>query len=377
MGFWNYRVKRKRRRWGFSTAYHGSDHHKHYGGEHRIRKKICLVLGSLMMVMALLVGIGAGGFYYLRNSGRISLMDAASSSRASAGTVTDTAGTVSRNGKRYRYDEDIINILCMGIDKTTEEAEKRANTAGESGQADAIVLLTLNPSAHTMKLIAISRDTMTEIDTYDRQGNYVGKAKNHLALAYAFGDGAKKSGEMTVDAVSHLMYDLPIHGYVAVKLDAIEKLNDAVGGVTVTLPEDIKLAGELHTKGETLRLTGEQAFNFVKYRDYKNAGTNTLRMERQKIYVLSFVQEAKKALIRNPMLAAELYQNLTEDMITSIGLDEAVYLASLLPQMTFSENDIQTPKGEIKQSGIYEEFYVDDDALLELIFDTFYTEVTD
>ena len=53
---------------------------------------------------------------------------------------------------------------------------------------------------------------------------------------------------MTVDAVSHLMYDLPIHGYVAVKLDAIEKLNDAVGGVTVTLPEDIKLAGELHTK---------------------------------------------------------------------------------------------------------------------------------
>ena len=100
-------------------------------------------------------------------------------------------------------------------------------------------------------------------------------------------------------------------------------------------------------------------------------------MERQKIYVLSFVQEAKKALIRNPMLAAELYQNLTEDMITSIGLDEAVYLASLLPQMTFSANDIQTLKGEIKQSGIYEEFYVDDDALLELIFDAFYTEVTD
>lgn len=55
MSFWNYRVKRKRRRWGFSTAYHGSDHHKHYGGEHRIRKKICLVLGSLMMVMALKV----------------------------------------------------------------------------------------------------------------------------------------------------------------------------------------------------------------------------------------------------------------------------------------------------------------------------------
>ena len=116
------------------------------------------------------------------------------------------------------------------------------------------------------------------------------------------------------------------------------------------------MRGNSIQKGETLRLTGEQALNFVKYRDYKNAGTNTLRMERQKIYVLSFVQEAKKALIRNPMLAAELYQNLTEDMITSIGLDEAVYLASLLPQMTFSANDIQTLKGEIKQSGIYEEF---------------------
>ena len=82
----------------------------------------------------------------------------------------------------------------MGIDKTTEEAEKE-QILPERADRQMPFSLTLNPSVHTMKLIAISRDTMTEIDTYDRQEIMWEKAKNHLALAYAFGDGAKRAAK--------------------------------------------------------------------------------------------------------------------------------------------------------------------------------------
>ena len=75
-------------------------------------------------------------------------------------------------------------------------------------------------------------------------------------------------------------------------------------------------------------------------------------------------------------LAVQLYQEITADMVTSIGMDEAVYLASMLPQLKFSVNDIQTVQGTIRQGKKYEEFYADEEALQELILNTFYREVS-
>lgn len=385
MSFWNYRVKRKRRRWGGINIYHSRRRHKHHhsGGNHRHRRrrsgrnKVFVAAGCIALFLVLLTGAGAASYCYLRYSGRLSLLNAARSDGIDMKDMQDDEGIVSRNGKEYKYNEEIINILCMGIDKTTEEALEDGNTAGENGQADAIFLMALNPENHMMKLIGISRDTMTEVQTYDIQGNYVGKSVNHLGLAYAFGDGKEQSGELMMEAVSHLMYELPIHGYAAVKLDAIAKLNDSVGGVLVTLPEDVSLAGEEFVKGDNLRLTAEQAYSFIRSRDVESEGSNELRMERQKIYALSFVEEAKNVLRKKPTLAAELYQNLTRDMVTSISLNEAVYLASMLPEIKFSGEDIQMLSGKLKQGNAYEEFYVDEDALLDTIFDVFYTEVSE
>lgn len=333
------------------------------------------VLGCIALVLVSVTVLGAGGLYYLRSTGKTSLLNAAASSAMDMGDLQDDEGLVLRNGKEYKYNEKLINILCMGIDKTTQEAMENSGSAGESGQADTIFLLTLNLADNTMKITAISRDTMTEIDMYDSKGNYTGKSKNHLALAYAYGDGNEKSGEMMVNAVSNLMYELPIHGYAAVRLDAIEKINDSVGGVSVTLPEDMRLGDGQYSKGETVRLTGGQARNFIQYRTYDMEGSNNFRMERQKQYAISFIGAAKTALRRNPMMAADLYQALTADMVTSIGIDEAVYLASLLPGIRFGADDIQTLAGTVKQADLYEEFYIDEEALLETIFDTFYVEV--
>lgn len=333
-----------------------------------------MIAGSILLVLCLLAGIGAGGFLYLRHAGKLSLQKAAGSD---APVMEGQDGdVVTRNGKKYRYNEDIINILCLGIDQTTEEMEEQTRVSGGSGQADAIVLVTIDPKEQTMKMTAIPRDTITEIETYDASGNSVGKSKNHLALAYAYGDGGKKSGELSVEAVSNLMYQLPIHGYAAIRMDAVEKLNDSVGGVTVTIPEEMQINGITFEAGQSVALTGSQALSYVRTRDIDAEGANLQRMERQKGYAVSFIQSAKQALKKNPALAAELYQEITADMVTSIGLDEAVYLASMLPQISFSADDIQTVQGTIKQGKKYEEYYADEDALQDLILDTFYREVS-
>ena len=373
MTFLNYRKKRKRR---WTTSGSGSHHHHHHSRHHHRRhsqgRRAAVIGVSILLVLCLLIGCGAGGFFYLRHTGKSSLQKSAASDAPDMDG--QTSDVVVRNGKKYRYNKELINILCLGIDKTTEEMEGQPKVSGGSGQADAIVLVTLDPTAQTMKMTAIPRDTITEIETYDASGNSVGKSKNHLALAYAYGDGGKKSGELTVAAVSNLLYQLPIHGYAAIRMDAVEKLNDSVGGVTVTLPEEMQINGMTYEAGQSVTLTGSQALSYVRTRDIEAAGANLQRMERQKGYAVSFIQSAKQALKKNPTLAATLYQDITADMVTNIELDEAVYLASMLPQMKFSAEDIQTVQGTIRQGKKYEEYYADEDALQELILNTFYTE---
>lgn len=373
MTFLNYRKKRKRR---WMTSGSGSHHHHHHSGHHHRRhsrgRRAAVIGVSILLVLCLLIGCGAGGFFYLCHTGKSSLQKSAASDAPNMDG--QTGDVVVRNGKKYRYNKELINILCLGIDKTTEEMEGQPKVSGGSGQADAIVLVTIDPKAQTMKMTAIPRDTITEIETYDASGNSVGKSKNHLALAYAYGDGGKKSGKLTVAAVSNLLYQLPIHGYAAIRMDAVEKLNDSVGGVTVTLPEEMQINGMTYEAGQSVTLTGSQALSYVRTRDIEAAGANLQRMERQKGYAVSFIQSAKQALKKNPTLAATLYQDITADMVTNIGLDEAVYLASMLPQMRFSAEDIQTVQGTIRQGKKYEEYYADEDALQELILNTFYTE---
>ena len=60
---------------------------------------------------------------------------------------------------------------------------------------------------------------------------------NHLGLAYAYGNGKDTSCQYMVDAVSRLFYGIPVNGYAAFNMETIAALNDAVGGVTVTIPE--------------------------------------------------------------------------------------------------------------------------------------------
>jgi LCP family protein required for cell wall assembly len=380
MVFYDYRKKRKRRSWLYSSgsSHHSShSHHSHHHHRRRWRTRVLRAAGIFALVLVLLVGGCYGAFRYLKSAGQKSLMEVSADASPDMGELQDTSGLVSYQGHHYRYNDEMINILCMGIDQyTSDETESETEYSfGESGQADTIFLLSLNCRDDTMKLTGISRDTMTEIRTYDYQGNYLGKVKNHLGLAYAFGDGGSESGEFVTEAVSDLLYGLPIHGYVAVRLDAIQKLNDSVGGVTVTLNEDMILGGQSYAKGDTVLLQGSQAQNFVQTRDTETTGSNNERMERQKQYAVSFLDEARAALKKRPLLAADLYRELTADMVTGIGLDEAVYLASLIANMSFSMDDISMLAGETKQGSVYDEFYLDEDALLEQIFDTFYIEV--
>ena len=64
-------------------------------------------------------------------------------------------------------------------------------------------------------------------------------------------------------AVRRLFYNVPINSYVALDLDGISYMNDAVGGVGLTPIETFRN----FTEGETVTLWGKDAESYVRYRD--------------------------------------------------------------------------------------------------------------
>lgn len=282
-------------------------------------------------------------------------------------------GWVKYQNAIYAYNEEILTFLIMGIDKRNDVEEVAEGTDG--GQADALFLVALNPKDESIKVIGINRNTMTDIDIYDGNGEYTSTVKAQLAIQHGFGNGMEESCEYQKKAVENLFYQLPIHGYAAVNMSAVATINDAVGGVDVTVSEDMAGFNEYFAEGETIHLMGENAFWYVKYRNTDVFGSADMRLDRQKQYLNGFIDAAKQAVHENTAVVIDLYQAVKPQMVTDISVDEAAYLAPILADYAYDEDDFYTLQGKTVMGEQYEEFYPDEDAMFAMILDVFYEKV--
>lgn len=366
----------------------------------RVRTKILCALGILLALLAILAVIAVILVNVWRTTGRASLLqhaqgnstDAAQNMQSAANEKNENAsdsgtqeaeesyelqeGQIRYNGKTYQYKDNLMNILCLGIDSRDGIAKEK--TPGKAGQADCVILAVLDDDAKTIQLINISRDSMVPVHVYATDGSFVEDRTEQLALQYAYGNGRDWSCQLMEETVSELFYGLPIHGYCALSMNSIASLNDTVGGVTVTVPEELaELKPKLFTAGETITLKGNRANEFVRARavNSPDVASNNKRIARQKAYAVAFVNQLKQGMKEDMTLPVKLYQTAEKQMVTSISLDQAVYLCTEYMNCSFDTENIYTIDGEVTMGEKYAEFNVDDDALYQLILDVFYEEV--
>jgi len=283
-------------------------------------------------------------------------------------------GWVKYNGQIYAYNEDILTFLVMGIDKNRDVKEVEEGTNG--GQADALFLVVLNPHDNSLSVIGINRNTMTDISVYDDNGAYVNTIKAQIAVQHGFGNGVEESCEYQVNAVQHLFYEMPVHGYAAINMSAIGPLTDMVGGVDVVALEDIKSGNSTVIKeGEEVHLEGDLAFAYIHNRDTKEFGSADHRLERQKQFITTYLQKVKQKTKEDIGFPISVYQAIAPQTVTSLTVDEMTYLVSIAKDYSFDENYLYTLKGETKQGNVFEEFYVEETDLFELILKVFYEPV--
>lgn len=276
----------------------------------------------------------------------------------------------------FQYNKDIRTFALFGVDTMGTMNELLAETLG--GQADMNMLAVLDPHKKKISLIAINRNTMTTIDRYTVSNRYYDTVWGQICLQHAYGTGGADSCQRAVAAIGRVMYQVPIHGYFAMNMGAISKLNDAVGGVTLTAIEDVKTGKTNISKGQKVTLLGQDAFYYVKYRQWKGESSRysaDRRLERQKQYLTTFGQKTKAMVANDISLPLDLMNVVSAYSVTDLTADEIVHLASMAVGYTFDESSIYSVPGASTMGTKYEEFYVNQDALYNMILQIFYEPV--
>lgn len=317
---------------------------------------------------ALLTAIGLGLVLLLVYSG-LQLMESTVFQSTHRPAETVHKKTVTYEGTDYFPRQDITTLLVMGIDE--EGPVKASGSYRNSGEVDMIALLVMNQTDETYTVLCLNRDTMVNMPVLGVGGSVAGSFYGQLALSHTYGSGLEDSAENTREAISSLLNNITIDYYVAMNMDAISILNDAVGGVTVNVSDDFSEVDPTIGLG-AVTLQGEQALTFVSSRQDVGNQMNLSRMNRHEEYMRGLAVALSAKLDSDDSFITTTYDAMDEFMVTDCSVKAASGLMERCADYTLV--GIESPKGENVRGEEFYEFYVDEEELMEQVLRLFYAE---
>jgi len=265
----------------------------------------------------------------------------------------------------YTRKKHVESYLLLGVDKTAEQLDSGLYL----GQADVLLLLVMDRDEATYHLLQINRDTSAYITVLGGDGDITAEKFGPICLAYGQGTGGLDSCENVVRSVEYLLADVTVDGVIALRLDALGVLNDAVGGVTVTVEQDMTAADPALKAGATVKLDAATAERYVRARMILGEDDNQKRMERQTNYMAAWVRAAKTLDSRQLVALLETIQetcltDLTEKRLSGLADDLRGY----------ENGGFVTIDGHYEQGEAFKEFRADDESILEAVLQLYYTQ---
>lgn len=296
----------------------------------RKRRKVATIVGSSMLVLALVVAVGAMAYMGRLSSSLSSGLD---SSLFDALVSTDTP-------------EDPFYVLLMGTDRSQERLE--SGEYGEAYRSDSIMLARLDPKKKKATIVSIPRDTQVDLGEY---------GTNKINAAHFYGGPT-----LAVQTVSELA-GVPISHYAEIDFNGFAEVVDALGGVEVNVPieiDDPEAGGHLMPGLQTLN--GEQALILCRSRhSYDDYGSGDLYRAANQRVVLSAV--AQKLLESDAVTIATTMQSLSDCILTDMGIDSIVAIAQSMRGLDAS-TDIYTgvaPTESVYEGGAWYEVMDEDE----------------
>ncbi|MBX9398654.1 LCP family protein [Streptomyces sp. TRM72054] len=193
------------------------------------------------------------------------------------------------------------NYLIVGSDSRegmTDEQKKELHTGSAEGKrTDSMMILHTGSNGST--LVSLPRDSDVEIPTFvgSESGKTYQGTGRHVKLNAAYAEDGPELLVRTVEFNTGLHID----HYVEIGFAGFANIVDAVGGVEMDIPQDIKdsKSGADLKKGKQV-LDGEQALAFVRTR-YALAGSDLDRTKNQQKFLSALAgQVATPSTVLNP-----------------------------------------------------------------------------
>lgn len=195
------------------------------------------------------------------------------------GAITPAGGNIKLNQlintpKEFQGKE--LNFLMVGIDRSSQKEGDDLNDAGvDDGNTDMILYVHFNNETGEMKMLQIPRDTMVTTDR-SVSGNY---RINNIAKTQAADSNSMNMAALCTQVSN--MYQLPIDGYMTIRLEMLVQLVDTFGGIELYVPQEMDYKGS-HLDQGYQTLNGDACEFLLRTRHiYPNGDIGRLNMQRQ------------------------------------------------------------------------------------------------
>lgn len=222
-----------------------------------------------------------------------------------------------------------VNIMVLGVKVLTSDVQNppagsenlgyKALVNSLDGLSDTMLMVRFDPEQRKLVVLSIPRDTRTWVEG-------VGLTK----LNEANYDGGPA---LAAKATSELLGNTPIDRYIRINVQGVEKLVDALGGVKLYVPQDMRYQDDsqhlyINLKQGEQQLNGEQALQFLRFR-YDNLG-DIGRVQRQQMLMRALMEQALNpaTLARVPQILSVIQANID----TNLSVEELVALVGFAGQ---------------------------------------------
>jgi LCP family protein required for cell wall assembly len=195
-----------------------------------------------------------------------------------------------------------LNILVMGTDLRAAENEKIAGKAGGMA-SDTTMVVHISGDRKSIEVVSIPRDSLVDIPACVRGGGGESAPESRSMFNRAFANGAGSTQDLataaacTIKTVEQLT-GVRITSHVVLKMTGVIDVVDAIGGVTMCLPEPVKERpeyGKLDLPAGKNVLDGRTAINFLRARKGRGMGlelgSDLKRIERQQAFLDAAARE--------------------------------------------------------------------------------------
>lgn len=277
------------------------------------------------------------------------------------------------DGQRRYYNDEIVNILFLGIDREGERDKDQSHATKNGGNADAIVLASLDTAKGDFFITVIPRDTMANVIMLDGYGNYYDTVYTNISASHSYGDGGDISCELTTDAVSTLLLGVPVSRYAALAYEGLDALNELIGGLTMTFDEDYSYIDPAMTQGASVTLTNRQLRLFAGTRDIRQLDSSVQRSNRLLPLCKALFAQCKTETAANPGFPVQAYLAMEQYVTTNLSIEEISYFARTVFSAGLNGDMLSTLQGEVRQGELYAEYYADEEWLRSYSLQHFFT----